>query len=58
MYMLTGRLWASNSAVCQTLSAATQWIFSDRSGANCGGDFAETFKDRLAGNLRAVFVFD
>ena len=34
MYILTGRLCANSSAVCQTLSAATQWIFSERSGAN------------------------
>ena len=34
MYMLTGRLCARSSAVCQTLSAGTQGIFSERSGAN------------------------
>ena len=57
MYMLTGRLCASSSAVCQTLSAATQWIFSERSGANWRGDFAKTLEDRLAGIfLRRFFL--
>jgi len=34
MYMLTGLLWASKRAVFHTLSAGTQVIFSDFSGAN------------------------
>ena len=33
-------------------------IFSDFSGRECRGDFAEPFEDRLANNFIAVFAFE
>ena len=58
MYMLTGRLCANSSAVCQTLSAAHPMDFLRTFGREWRGNVAETLEDRLAEYFFAVFAFE